>query len=103
VTLSGFPKQTDDATTKMTISYSDSNRLVGDANINIPDIGRDNVEVIYDINKPTNDKLYSVIISDIPGQTAKSDNDIHAGRDCPGVSGARIDIPGIGSGFITTR
>jgi hypothetical protein len=68
----------------------------GEANTNIHGIGSGHVILDIVINPPQNGKPYSVIVSNIPGQTGESDNSISPIEHCPrGSSFAPIDIPGM--------
>ena len=94
VTISKLPKQTDDASTEVTLSNNGPNNYHGEAVINIPGIGNGQVGVDYHINPV----YMRVILTNIPGQTDPLINNIPLPKlpmDIP------IDIPGIGSGFLT--
>jgi hypothetical protein len=99
VTISKLPKQTDDASTEVTLSNNGPNNYHGEAVINIPGIGSGQVSVELIANG--NLLYYKVTISQLPGQTQSIESDINTQIGNP--NSAPIDIPGIGKGTLTIQ
>ena len=97
ITTSKLPKQTAEASTKVTISNIGSNEYRGFTNITIPGIGSGIVGVDY---RPQNgNQIFSAFVSHLPGQEggpAHSDFNYENGPILP----KPLNIPGIGTGIL---
>ena len=100
VTISKFPKQTDEASTQVTLSSIASNFDQGKGSISLPGIGSGQVVVVYNLDSNN----YGGYVSDLPDQTGVDEPAILSGNavcNSKDPQSAGLSLPGIGDGTMS--